>query len=228
MINREAMMAAAEHLSRRAFFKRTVKAAGIGLFCDKFGPQLAAQAPADPKAVMSAMGNIVIPVDNDPGFATFEPGISDYALNVMTKQVLLGGNELLFGGVLGTMSAFNDIPFLIGYGTRRFLEMPPDLQSTFYAQVLQGGLENYGVQDILFTAAFVGLFSSKATFFSNYPYHLAKPDSEFQILPANKVTTGWDIMGYRGAVGPEEERRLRARYKDHKVNPGMDPNNPYI
>lgn len=227
-MNREAMMAAAEHLSRRAFFKRTVKAAGIGLACDKFGPRLFGQTAADPKAVLSAMGNIVIPVDNDPGFATFEPGISDYALNVMTKQVLLGGNEVLFQGVAGTLSAFNEIPFLVGYGTRRFLEMPDTLQSTFYAQILQGGLENYGVQDILFTAAFVGLFSSKATFFSNYPYHLAKPDSEYQILPANKPKTGYDIMGFRGPVGPDEETSLRAKYKDHKVNPGMDPNNPYI
>jgi hypothetical protein len=227
-MNREAMMAAVEHLSRRAFFKRTVKASAIGLFCDKFGPQVFAQTPADPKAMMSAMGNIVIPVDDDPGFATFEPGISDYALNVMTKQVLLGGNEILFQGILGTMSAFNEIPFTIGYGTRRFLEMPESLQSSFYAQVLQGGFDNFGVQDILFTAAFVGLFSSKATFFSNYPNHLAKPDSEYQIIPVSKVRTGWQIMGFRGPVGPEEETALRARYKDHKVNPGMDPNNLYI
>jgi hypothetical protein len=228
-MNREAMMAAVEHLSRRGFFKRTVKAAGIGLFCDKYGPQVFAQAASiDPKTIMSAMGNIVIPIDDDPGFATFEPGISDYALNVMTKQVLLGGNEILFQGILGTMVAFNEIPFTIGYATRRFLEMPESLQSSFYGQVLQGAFDNFGVQDILFTAAFVGLFSSKATFFSNYPYHLATPGAEFQILPANKPRTGWDIMGFRGTVGPAEETALRTRYKDHKVNPGMDPNNPYI
>ena len=227
-MNREAMIAVTEDLSRRSFFKRSVKAAGIAAFWDKFGPRMFAQTATDPKAVFSAMGNIIIPVDDDPGWATFEPGISDYGLNVMTKQVLLGGNELLFQGILGTLVAFNEIPAAIGIGTRRFLDMPDSLQSTFYGEVLSGGFENYGVQDILFTAAFVGLFSTKAVFFSNYPNHLANPNAEFQVFPPAKAKTGWQIMGYRGPVGAEEERALRARSKDHKTNPGMDPNNRYI
>lgn len=42
------------------------------------------------------------------------------------------------------------------------------------------------------------------------------------------MKTGWDIIGFKGPVGPDEEKQLRDRYFDVAVLPGMDPNNPYI
>jgi hypothetical protein len=218
-----------KELSRRSFFKRTFQAAGIGLFWDRFGDRLFGQTSAtDPKAVFGAIGNIVVPVDQDPGWATFEPGITDFALNVFAKQVLLGGNEPVFQGLLGTLVALNDIPPLIGFAPLPFMAMSEPLQSQYIGNIISGQFEGFGVQDILFLGAFVGLFSARAVFFSNYPNHLATPGAEFQVRPPSNVKTGWDIMGFKGPVGPEEEKQLRDRYFDVAVLPGMDPNNPYI
>jgi len=228
---RQAIEQLHKEVSRRVFFKRTVQAAGLGLFWDRFGSQLFAQGtprPTDPKAVYSAIGNIVIPVDDDPGWATFEPGISDYGLNVFLKQAILGGNELVFQGLLATFVAMNELPPLIDFAVLRFLEMGESLQAQYFGNILSGQFENTGAQDVLFLATFVGMFSTKALFFSNYPNHMATPGAEFQVRPPSNVKTGWDIMGFRGPVGPEEERQLRARYFDVETLPGMDPKNTYI
>jgi len=228
---RQAMELLQQELSRRAFLKRTVQAAGIGLFWERFGNKLFGQGVAsttDPRAVYSAIGNVVIPIDDDPGWATFEPGISDYALNTFIPQVLLGGNSLVFEGLLGTFQAYNVLPPLINFGTLQFLDMSVSLQSQFFGNVLSGQFESTGAQDVLFLATFVGLFSTKAVFFSNYPNHLATPGAEFQVRPPSSVKTGWDIMGFRGPVGPDEENQLRQRYRNIQVLPGMDPKNTYV
>jgi len=218
-----------QELSRRSFFKRTLQAAGIGLCWDRFADKLLAQtSTTDPLAVFSAIGNVVVPVDQDPGWATFDPGISDYGLNVFAKQVLLGGNDLVFQGLLGTLQALNDVPPLIGFAPSPFLGMSEALQAQYIGNIISGQFEGYGLQDILFLAAFVGLFSARAVFFSNYPNHLATPGAEFQVRQPSKVKTGWDIIGFKGPVGPDEEKQLRDRYFDVAVLPGMDPNNPYI
>ena len=223
-----------KELSRRSFVKGMVQAAGIGLFWERFGGRLFAQnqQPAtDPKAVFSAIGNLVIPVDQDPGWATFDPGITDYALNVMVKQVLLGGgdqSQLSFQGVLGTLIAFNEIPPLIQFGTVPFLQMPVDVQAQYFGGVLTGQFAGSGANDVIFLPAFVGLFAAKAVFFSNYPNHLATPGAEFQVRTPLALRTGWDIMGYRGPVGPDEEDRLRTQRGHIQVVKGMDPNNIYV
>jgi hypothetical protein len=230
-MTREAMELLRQELSRRSFMKRTVQAAGIGLFWDKFGERLFAQSSpstTNPATVFSAIGNIVIPIDGDPGWRNFEPGITDYAMNVIVKQVLLGGNDLLYQGTIGTLVALNDTPPLIGFGTQTFLEMSESLQSQYFGNILSGQFESYGVQDVIFLAAFVGLFATRAVFFSNYPNHLATPGAEFQNRTSGGLKTGWDIMGFRGPVGADEEKRLRDRYANVTVFPGMDPANIYI
>lgn len=223
-------------MSRRAFLTRSLQAGSVAVFWERFGEQLfgadrrggSAALVTDTKAVFSAMGNVVIPVDSDPGWATFEPQITDYALDVMLKQVLLGGDQLLFLGLMTTFTTFNEIPPLIDYGARRFLEMAVQEQSQYFADVLSGQFENDGAQDVLFLAAFVGLFTTKAVFFSNFPKHLPVPGAEYQVRPNDGVRTGWDIMGYRGPVGPEEEQQLREKYFNIEVLPGMDPKNTLI
>jgi len=229
---RQAIEQAQAELSRRGFFKKTLQAAGLSLFFDRFGDRLYGQTSStDPMAVYSAIGNIVIPVDQDPGWATFEPGISDYGLNTFVPQVLLGGGDqskVVFLGLLGTLVALNEVPPMIGYSPSTFLGMTEPLQAQYIGNILSGQFENYGVQDVIFLACFVGIFSTRAVFFSNYPNHLATPGAEFQIRPASNVKTGWDIMGYRGPIGPDEEKQLRDKYANHQVLPGMDPNNPYI
>jgi hypothetical protein len=124
--------------------------------------------------------------------------------------------------------AVNEAPLLIGYSNANFLGMTEALLAQYIGNIISGQFENYGLQDILFLGAFVGLFSARAVFFSNYPNHLAIPDAEYQVRPASTVKTGWDIIGFKGPVGPEEEKQLRDRYFDVPTLPGMDPNNPYI
>jgi len=226
----DAILAAHKDLSRRGFFTRTVKAAGIALFWEKYGDRLFGQtvSKTDPAAVIAAMGNIIIPIDDDPGYASFEPGITKYTMGSFIPQVMLGGDPFLLSGINSVIQAFNDLPPVIGYSTNTFLQMSEFAQSAYYGSVLAGGFENYGTQDVMFLAAFVGLFATKGVFFSNYPNHLATPGAEFQVVPASKIKTGWEIIGFKGPVGQAEEAQLRAKYKDHTVLPGMDPNNPYI
>ncbi|MBI3895862.1 MAG: hypothetical protein HY313_08000 [Acidobacteria bacterium] len=227
---REAIEHLERELSRRAFLKKAATGAGIAFFWERFGMKFASaqSSTTDPKAVFSAIGNIVIPVDEDPGWATFEPEISQYALDVMVKQVFLRGNELAFQGVLDTFRVMNEIPPMINYATIQFLQMSQTLQAKYLGDIFTGQFENDGVQDILFLAAFVGIFSTKAVFFSNFPNHLAIPGAEFQVRPSGPQKTGWEIMNFKGPIGPEEENALRAKYMDAEILPGVDPKNPYL
>ena len=106
--------------------------------------------------------------------------------------------------------------------------MSATAQETFYSAVLAGQFENDGVQDMLNTPALIALVSTKATFYSNFPRHLAQPGAEFQVLKPSQVKTAWDMMRYKGPVGATEEAALRERYYDVEVLPGVDPRNPYI
>jgi hypothetical protein len=67
-------------------------------------------------------------------------------------------------------------------------------------------------------------------FFLNFPRHRAVPNAEFQNLPSPPGTPkmGWEIMGFRGPVGPEEEKALRARAANAVEIPGVDWRNPWI
>ena len=112
---------ALEQESRRSFlrtgFSKVAGAAGLVAAFDRFGPQLFG-ADVDeaesrdavetriPYLVYSALGNIIIPVDEDPGWATFEPGISLYGLDVFVRQVLLGGSYPAFAGYLSCLSGW--------------------------------------------------------------------------------------------------------------------------
>lgn len=231
MVTRESLLELHGHMSRRGLFRKAVSAAGIGVFWDKFGGQLFGQSASqtNPAAVLSAMGNVIVPVDADPGWASFEPGITDYAWKNFVPQVLLGGNPLLYVGIAGALQAFNDLPTTIGYSISPFLQMDYTAQSQYYGDVLEGGFENYGTQEVMFLAAFVGLFATKALFYSNYPNHLPVQGAEFQSPPPpTKLPTGWQIIGFKGPVSKDEEAFLRAKYANVKVLPGMDPNNIYI
>jgi hypothetical protein len=229
---RESLLELHSHLSRRGFFRQTVKAAGIAMFCDRFGEKLFAQASTsstNPQSVLSAMGNVIVPIDSDPGWASWEPGISNYAWGSFVPQVLLGGSPLLYSGISLVMQFFNDLPPTIGYNTNTFLNMNLAAQTQYYGDVLEGGFQDYGTQDVMFLAAFVGLFACKAVYYSNYPNHLAVPGAEFQSpQPATKIPTAWTLIGFKGPVSQAEEATLRAKYQNVQMLPGMDPNNPYI
>jgi len=177
--------------------------------------------------IVSAYGRLVIPVDDDPGWETFEPDITTYALDVYIRQVFNLGNELAFNGFTQAVVAFNELPPVIRWG-RRFLEMSYENQGLYLTNILVGAYENDGVGDILSFAAVFMLLGCKMTFFQNFPKHIANTNSEFQQVTGNTPKTGWDIMGFKGPVGPEEEKALRARTANAPELPGVDWRNPYI
>ena len=231
---RESLAELENFVSRRGFVRKMVKgAAGLALAFDRLGPSLFG-ADVEKKAetrvpylVYSAIGNLVIPVDEDPGWSTFEPGITDFGMNVFVAQVLLGGNPLAFGGFLGTMVLLNQAPVVTSYGPE-FLSMTPAAQNKYYGDILIGQFENDGFGDPLAFASGLSLISTKAVFFSNYPNHRAVPGAEFQVRTPSAVKTGWDIMKLKGPVGPDEEKALRAKYFDAPELPGVDLSNIYI
>ena len=218
--------------SRRVFLRRSFTAAGLVAGLGWFESKgLAATSLAAVRetafAVMSAMGALVIPSDEDPGYADFEPGITAFVLDSFVQHFVLAGNKVAYETLLGALETMNEAPPLIEYGPK-FLQMNSGERDAYFTDCLAGQFENEGYGDILGLTAFLGLFAPKAVFFSNYPRHLAAPGANFQVLPPSDIRTGWDIMRFRGPISEAEEQSLRDKYLGIEVLPGIDRNNPHI
>lgn len=234
---RESLVEMEKVLTRRAFFLRLGKAAGglgVAAVYDRFGPALFGQATPTGKATLAqvlpifrAFGKLVIPVDEDPGWETFEPGISEYALDVYIRQVFALGNNLAFDGLLQAMNGFNEYPPQVGYGPK-FLNMNDRAKGDYLTNVLVSNFENDGVQDVLSFGGIFMLLGVKQVFFQNYPHHLPDLNAEFQVVSGFSPKSGWDIMRFKGPVGAEEEKALRARTENAPELPGVDWRNPWI
>src|SRR6266567_2887752 len=174
---REAFLEMERALSRRSFFKRVLQGAGAIAAFDRFGPRLfgQAQTPDDlfnhGLQIVSAFGRLVIPVDQDPGWATFEPDITQYTLDVYIRQVFNLGNNLAFVGYLQAVNAFDAVPKLIGYGPT-FVTMSTAVQGQYMSDVLIGNFESDGVQDIVSFGGIFLLLATKMVFFQNFPHPL--------------------------------------------------------
>lgn len=232
---RPSLVECESEFSRRGFLRTLVRGAGIAAAFDNFGPKLFADnsSLALPYQVFGALGRLVIPIDQDAGWETFEPGITTFGVDVFIRNVLLNGNYLAFLGFLNCLNALNNAPVDAVYGPK-FLDMLVGQQLQYFSDILTGRFENDGVGDLLGFAGGLSLIATKGTFFSNYPLHLPLVDDhgqnlEFQVRPLHQIRTGWDIMQLKGPVGPDEEKALRARYTGIKEIPGVDfDNNPYI
>jgi hypothetical protein len=224
---REGLLEMERVYSRRAFFMNLAKGAGAVAVFDKFGPSLFAQTGFTTSQVVSAFGNMVIPVDTDPGWQTFDPGITDYALNTFLLQVYSNGSALAQSGLTSAINAFNTLPPTIGYGPT-FLQMGTAAQGTYFANILTGAFENWGVQDILLFAGVFMLLAVKQVFYLNYPNHMPTPGAEFQVFPTTGIRTGWLQMGFKGPVLQAEETALRAKNYNAVEVVGIDLRNPYI
>jgi hypothetical protein len=225
-------------LTRRALFGKLAKGAGVAAAWDLLGhrifgqtvnPALITQAKLYPQVlpVVSAFGEMVVPVDDVPGWATFEPGINTYTLDVYIRQVFNLGNNLSFNGYLTAALGFNNLPPTVSYGPT-FLEMNLATRGQYLIDVLEGNFENSGTQDIMAFGAIYMLLGIKMVFFSNYPHQLANPTAEFQQILGNNPPTAFDFMGYRGPVGQAEELALRAAAASAVTLSGIDPDDPYI
>ena len=228
---RESLIQMERVLTRRAFFVNVIKGASAVAVYDRFGPKIFGDPVADPLSrayeIFGAFGRLVIPVDQDPGWATFEPEITEYGLGTYVRQVFTLGNDLAFNGLVQAINGFNEIPPQIDFGPK-FLEMSLGAQADYLTKVLAGAFEYDGVQDILSFGGVFMLLGAKQTFFLNFPHHLATPGAEFQNVLGNSPKTGWDIMRFKGPVGPEEEEQLRVRNANAPELPGVDWRNPFI
>jgi hypothetical protein len=222
-------------LSRRMFFGNLVKATSIAASLPLIAPKLWAidvPTPAQRQQaydIMGAIGRVVIPEDQDPGWATFEPGITQYAFDIYMTQIFLVGDQDALNGIIQAFNHFNDEPITnaLHYNVK-FLDMSDLSKARYLTDCIIGNFENSGWGDVFGLVAALGVLSTKLTFFSNYPRHLSTRGAEFQILAPSPVKTGWDIMGYKGPVGPDEEKALRAKYSNVQEIPGVDTRNPYI
>ena len=103
---REAFLAMERVLSRRGFFGSVLKGIAIGTgtvaALERFGPRLFGQAQNVTQQyntglqIVSAFGQMVIPIDQDSGWATFEPDITTYTLDVFIRQVFNLGVDLVY------------------------------------------------------------------------------------------------------------------------------------
>jgi hypothetical protein len=226
---RTTLEALEQQITRRSFVRSLVKGTGLAAVFDRFGPSLFAQNQDDPRLpynVFSAIGNVVVPVDEDAGWADFEPDITNFGVDVFVRQALLGGIFPAFLGFLNSLIAMNEAPVVSSYGPR-FLDMSEDAQGKYFGDILTGQFENDGFGDVLGFASGLSLTATKGTFYSNYPQHLASPGGNFQARPPSSARIGWDIMGYKGPVGPQEEAELRAKFFNTQELPGLDPDNIY-
>src|SRR4051794_34738361 len=101
-MNREGLIEMERELSRRSFFGLFGKGLVVAAAIDKMGPSLNAALrtrrpdTAHALKVYSAIGNLTIPVDQDPGWSTFDPGISTYGFNTFVRQIFLANNDIAF------------------------------------------------------------------------------------------------------------------------------------
>jgi hypothetical protein len=230
-----ALLEAERVLSRRAFFvKLAGRVGGAAAAYDLLGPRLFGAAPRtrqtnfdDSLKIFSAFGRVVIPVDQDPGWATFEPEITRYGLDVYIRNVFALGRDLAFDGLMQAIVAFNELPPQISYGPK-FLDMSLRGQGDYLSNVLVGNFENDGVGDILSFGGIFMLLGCKQTFFLNFPRHIADYNADIQQVTGLSPKAGWDIMKFKGPVGLEEEKALRERTANAPEYPGVDWRNPWI
>jgi hypothetical protein len=233
LMNPEGLLLMEQELSRRSFFGTFAKGLVVASALSRVAPEAKAAIPMPPPdtvtalAVFSAIGNITVPVDQDPGWATFEPGISQYGLNTVVYQVFLGNNIIAFDAYEDCLVYMDSTPPKLGYNTN-FLNMGIDQQNQYLTDILAGNFDTDGWQAILSLAVNASVVAAKTLFYSNYPNHLAVPGAEFQNPFASGLVTGWVQMGLKGPISQAEETALRAKYTGIQELPGIDPSNPYI
>jgi len=232
-MNRQGLLEMEREFSRRSFFGLLAKWLIVGAALDKMKPPLqAAVRTRRPDAALAlkvygAIANLTVPVDQDPGWATFEPEISIYGMNTFVFQIFLANNTIAFDAFQDCLVFMDSVPVTLGVNTN-FLDMNPSQQNQYVTDILAGNYNNDGWQDILNLAVNASVVSAKTTFYSNYPRHLANYGAEFQVPAPSNVRTGWVQMGLKGPVGQAEEATLRARFKDIQEVAGIDTRNPYI
>jgi hypothetical protein len=192
--------------SRRGF----VKAVTLGVGAIGVAPQRSEAALEERLKILAALGETIIPSDpGDPGFKELEP-------HRITEEV----NKSLRPLKDEVFVRFNDAakPFFAG---RTFVELNDAERAEFLRKVIAGKeITDPAVRRVYrFTRNTV-----LKVFYSNFPEHKIARDAKgipilrpgdgelHQITVPNtkELTTGWDIVGYRGPLTWDQEQRMRA------------------
>ena len=205
----------ADEISRRDFVKTTV--ASTAILAGASALEAAVAAPLDPnKQVVSALGSVFIPSKpGDPGYKELEAhGITDFVMQKLE--------------VADALEAFNNAskPFFDG---KAFLDLD-EKQREQYVGIVADGNKITDAEQKKKLQTFYRAARSRIlrVYYSNYPAHeikrnaagevILRPGDTHQISNPNLfkpkgLVTGWDIAGFKGPLGWEEEEQLRNKAK---------------
>ena len=208
----------ADEISRREFVKRTV--AGTAALAGVSAGALEAvdAAPMDPnEQIVAVLGSIFIPSrPGDAGYKELEVyGISDYVMQQ------LPGKDLL--------ETFNAASKQFFDG-KAFLDLDDKQREQYLGLIIEGAKITDEGQRKSLQGFYRGTRSRiLSTYYKNYPEFevkrnaagdpILKPgdthqvDWEYDKTNTLKLQTGWNIAGYKGRLGWEEEERLREEAK---------------
>jgi choline dehydrogenase-like flavoprotein len=205
-----------DEISRREFVKHTVVGTAA-LAGASAGALDAVAATADPnKQIIAALGSVFVPSGpDDPGYKELEShGITDYVMKEFPATDML--------------DAFNTAAkqFLDG---KTFLELDEKQREQYLALIADGK----GISDAEQRAHLQAFYRGARTrilkvYYSNFPANevkrnaageaILKPGDTHQISNPNlfkdkKLVTGWDVAGFKGPLGWEEEEKVRSEAK---------------
>ena len=201
-----------DDIGKRQFLKETV----VGTAVLAGALQATAAAPMDPnKQVVAALGSVFIPsAPGDPGYKELEShGITEYVmqnLQVDGLDAFNSGAQQLFDG-------------------KTFVELDDKQREQYLGLIVEESKMADEAQRKSLQAFYRGARTRILTiYYKNYPVHETKknaagepilqPGDTHQITNPNllkdkKLVTGWDIAGYKGPLGWDEEEQLRAKAK---------------
>lgn len=231
-----------EEITRREFVQKTVAGTAIlaGAASGMVGMAASALDQDQSHRVVAALGNLFIPSDpGSPGYSDLEQyGITDYVM-----KNWLGGssgseenNEKY--GAYGTapeekkpadsttiVVEFNNAAKQFFNG-KSFLDLDEKQQAEYLELIVDGkkitdAKQRSDLQSFYRTSRIRIL----TVYYKNYPEHepkrdaqgavILKPGDLHQITNPNttKLATGWDVAGFKGPMGWEEEEQRRATMK---------------
>jgi choline dehydrogenase-like flavoprotein len=206
----------ADDISRRDFVKQTVAGTAVLAGASAGALDAVAAAPVDPHTqVVAALGSVFVPsAAGDPGYKELEShGITDYVI----KEFPVDGVEAFNAG---------SQPFFDG---KAFLDLDGKQREQYLGMIVDGkGIADAEQRARLQTFYRAARSRILKVYYSNYPAHevkrnavgeaVLKPGDIHQISNPNlfkdkKLVTGWDIAGFKGPLGWEEEEQIRAKAK---------------
>ncbi len=202
-------------VSRRDFLKTTGLGAAAIPGAAVLSEQAQAQTTVDRSAVVAALGDTIIPSDpGDPGYKTLEP----YNITAEVMKGLTGISD-------DNLAAFNNSSASFFQG-KTFLELSEDQRADYLRLIIDGNrIADQQLRGQLQSVYRLGRIRVLSIYYQNYPEHRIPRDAnDVPILPpgdthqitnpnTSRLTTGWDVAGFRGPLTWEEEERRRAYYK---------------